>query len=215
MTNMRMTLASLLLITVAHVAQAATSPAEFDKSLLPYLQSHCVRCHNAEKQEGEFRIDKLSKNVGTENNPQWLEVMERINSGEMPPKTEAKRPTAAESAQAVEWIAARMREGETARMAARTRVTYNRLTRDEYVNTVRDLIGVEFDAKDPGNFLEDPEWQGFERLGSVLTLSPSNIEKYLAAAEVILNEAYPPEPPPLKKGQTPPEPFGGTKPAVA
>jgi hypothetical protein len=56
---------------------------------------------------------------------------------------------------------------------------------------VRDLIGVEFDAKDPGNFLEDPDWQGFERIGSVLTLSPSNIEKYLAAAETILNEAYP------------------------
>lgn len=214
MNNLRMTLTSLLLTTVAHAAHGATSPAEFDKSLLPYLQTHCVRCHNAEKQEGEFRFDKLSKNVGTENNPQWLEVMERINSGEMPPKTEAKRPTAAESAQAVEWIAARMKEGETARMAARARVTYNRLTRDEYVNTVRDLIGVEFDAKDPGNFLEDPEWQGFERLGSVLTLSPSNIEKYLAAAEIILNEAYPPEPPPLKKGQKPPEPFGGTKRAV-
>jgi len=214
MNNLHIILTFLLLIAVAQEAQSATSPAEFDKALLPYLQSHCVRCHNAEKQEGEFRVDKLSKNVGTENNPQWLEVMERINSGEMPPKTQAKRPTAAESAQAVEWIAARMKDGEAARMAARVRVTYNRLTRDEYVNTVRDLIGVEFDAKDPGNFLEDPEWQGFERLGSVLTLSPSNIEKYLAAAEVILNEAYPPNVLPLKKGQKPLEPFGGTKRAI-
>ena len=95
--------------------------------------------------------------------------------------------------------------GEAARMAARGRVSYNRLTRDEYVNTVRDLLGVEFDAKDPGNFLEDPEWRGFERIGSVLTLSPSNIEKYLAAAETILAEAYP-EPAQLRKGQKPPEP---------
>ena len=78
-----------------------------------------------------------------------------------------------------------------ARMAARGRVSYNRLTRDEYVNTVRDLIGVHFDATDPGGFLEDPEWRGFERLGSVLTLSPSNIEKYLTAAETVLAEAYP------------------------
>ncbi|MFM7038428.1 MAG: DUF1592 domain-containing protein [Planctomycetaceae bacterium] len=211
---MRMTLASLLLIGFANPVQAATSPDEFDKALLPYLQTHCLRCHNGEKQEGEFRIDLLSKNVGTESSPQWLEVMERINSGEMPPKTEAKRPSADESAQAVEWIAARMKDGEAARLAARVRVTYNRLTREEYVNTVRDLIGVEFDAKDPGNFLEDPEWQGFERLGSVLTLSPSNIEKYLMAAEIILNEAYPEQPSPLRRGQAPPEPFGGTKPAV-
>ena len=56
---------------------------------------------------------------------------------------------------------------------------------------MRDLLGVQFDAADPGGFLEDPEWHGFERIGSVLTLSPSNIEKYLAAAETILAEAYP------------------------
>ena len=120
-----------------------------------------------------------------------MEVMERINSGEMPPKKEKKRPAAEESAKVVEWISTKMKEGEAAHMASRGRVTYNRLTRDEYVNTVRDLIGVQFDAKDPGAFLEDPEWHGFERIGSVLTLSPSNIEKYLAAAETILNEAYP------------------------
>lgn len=96
MNNLHIILTFLLLIAVAQEAQSATSPAEFDKALLPYLQTHCLRCHNGEKQEGEFRVDKLSKNVGTENNPQWLEVMERINSGEMPPKTQAKRPTAAE-----------------------------------------------------------------------------------------------------------------------
>ncbi len=213
---LRVPLPALLavIMSVATVAQAATSPAEFDKALLPYLKTHCYRCHNAEKHEGEFRLDTLSKDVGTENNPQWLEVIERINSGEMPPKNEPKRPSAQESAQVVEWLAARMKEGEAARMASRAKITFNRLTRDEYVNTVRDLIGVEFDAKDPGNFLEDPEWQGFERLGSVLTLSPSNIEKYLAAAETILNEAYPEPAAPLKKGQKPPEPFGGTKRAI-
>ena len=198
----------------ANVAQAETSSAGFDKYLLPYLTTHCYRCHNADKPKGEFRLDKLSKNVGTENNPQWLEVMERINSGEMPPRSEPQRPSTQESAQVVEWLAARMKEGEAARMASRARVTYNRLTRDEYVNTVRDLIGVEFDARDPGNFLEDPEWQGFERLGSVLTLSPSNIEKYLAAVETILNEAYPEPAESLKKGQKPLAQFGGTKRAV-
>ena len=39
--------------------------------------------------------------------------------------------------------------------------------------------------------LEDPEWNGFQRLGSVLTLSATHIEKYMTAAEVVLDEAYP------------------------
>ena len=156
-------------------------------------------------------MDNLSPKVGTENTPQWLEIMERINSGEMPPEDAKVRPKAEESARIVEWIAARMKEGEAARMAARGRVSFNRLTRDEYVNTVRDLIGVEYDAKDPGALLDDPEWHGFERIGSVLTLSPSNIEKYLTAAETILAEAYPD---PLPANAKPAPPFGGSKPAI-
>ncbi|EDY16066.1 Protein of unknown function DUF1592 [Chthoniobacter flavus Ellin428] len=131
----------------------------------------------------------------------------------MPPKKVKSRPSAEESSAIADFLAARLKEGEAARMAMRPPVSYNRLTRDEYVNTVRDLIGVQFDATDPGAFLEDPEWHGFERIGSVLTLSPANVEKYLAAAETILAEAYP-EVPPLRKGAKPPEPFGGSKPAI-
>ena len=192
-------------------SSAAEQAAGFDPKVRAYIETHCAKCHDAEVQKGEFRIDTLSANVGFENTPQWIEVMERINSGEMPPKKEKKQPSAEESARTVEWIAARMKEGEAARMASRGRVSYNRLTRDEYVNTVRDLIGVHYDAKDPGALLEDQEWHGFERIGSVLTLSPANIEKYLAAAETILAEAYP-EPPDRKAKK--PEPFGGTKKAI-
>jgi mono/diheme cytochrome c family protein len=202
-----------LLFAAAGGLRAAT-PGGLEPKVQAYFEKHCITCHGEEKQKGDFRIDTLSTKVGFENTPQWLEIMERINSGEMPPKKEKVRPSAEESTRTVEWLAARMKEGESAQMASRGRVSYNRLTRDEYVNTVRDLIGVYFDAKDPGAFLEDPEWHGFERIGSVLTLSPSNIEKYLAAAEVILAEAYPEPPPPLRKGQKPPEPFGGTKPVL-
>ena len=202
---------SAIVALVATASSRAEEVRDIDKVVQPFLQKHCVECHDAETQKGEFRVDNLSPKVGTENTPQWLEVMERINTGEMPPKKVKVRPGADESAKVVEWIAARMKEGESARMAARGRVSYNRLTRDEYVNTVRDLIGVHFDANDPGNLLEDPEWHGFERIGSVLTLSPSNIEKYLGAAETILDEAYPD---PLPENAKPAPPFGGSKPAI-
>jgi hypothetical protein len=160
-----------------------------------FLNIYCVACHSAEVQKGDFRIDNLSEKVGTEDTPQWLEVMERINSGEMPPEDAKALPSAAESARIVEWIADRMKEGEATRLAKRGKVSYNRLTREEYVNTVRDLIGVHFDASDPGGFLEDEDWHGFERIGSVLNLSASNVEKYFNAAEVVLAEAYPAEKP--------------------
>ena len=159
-----------------------------------FLDAHCIRCHGKDLKESDFRIDTLSPKVRFEDTPQWAEIMERINSGEMPPEDEPKQPTADQRAGIVEWIAARIKEGESARMARRERVSYRRLTREEYVYTVRDLIGVEYDATDPGGLFEDPQWHGFERIGSVLTLSPSHIEKYIKAAEVILDEAYPQEP---------------------
>jgi len=65
------------------------------------------------------------------------------------------------------------------------------LTRDEYANTIQDLLGVPFDATDPAGLPEDSEWHGFERIGSVLSVSPSHVEKYLAAAEAVLAEAFP------------------------
>jgi mono/diheme cytochrome c family protein len=199
-------------LLLASVAQA-TPPAGLDPDVKVFFEEHCYDCHDSTTQKGDFRMDTLSTQVGIENTPQWLEVMERISSGEMPPKKAKNRPKAHDSAKIVEWLAGKMKEGESVRMASRAPVSYNRLTRDEYVNTVRDLLGVRFNAADPGAFLEDPEWHGIERIGSVLTLSPSNVEKYLAAAETILAEAYPEITPP-KKGAKPPEPFGGSKPAI-
>ncbi|MFT5524989.1 MAG: hypothetical protein ACI9HK_002953, partial [Pirellulaceae bacterium] len=169
----------------------ALAESSFEKDIQPFLEAHCLRCHGAEKQEGDFRIDTLSREVGLKDTPHWAEIIERINSGEMPPAEAKTRPPADENANVVEWLAARIKEGEAARMARRNRVSYHRLTREEYVNSVRDLIGVEYDAADPGGLLEDPEWNGFERLGSVLTLSPTHIEKYMTAAESVLAEAYP------------------------
>ncbi len=184
-------LAPLVLAVV--LAPLSASEPDFERDIAPYLKTHCIECHGADTQEGEFRIDNLSHRVGLEDTPQWAEIMQRITSGEMPPEDASEVPTAQRSAEIVEWLSARIEEGESARMAKRGRVTYNRLTRDEYVNTVRDLIGVHFDATDPGGFPDDPQWHGIQRIGSILTLAPSDIEKYLSAAETVLAEAYPDE----------------------
>ena len=191
----------ILLLMLAVNARAA----DFDKDVAGYFQKHCIRCHGADKQEGEFRIDNLSKDVGTNDTSLWAEVRERISSGEMPPEDVENPPTAEQSADVVEWLSARIKEGETARMAKRDRVSFHRLSRDEYVHSIYDLLGVHFDATDPGGFSDDPEWHGFERIGSVLSLSASHIEKYLQAAETVLAEAYP-----EKTG----EPFELHRPAV-
>ena len=115
--------------------------------------------------------------------------MNRINSGDMPPD-EDKAPKPDDIARVAEWIAGQLHEAEAARQASGSeRVAFRKLSREEYANTIRDLLGVTFDVNDPTGLPEDPDWQGFQRIGSVLTLSPAHVEKYLAAAESVLDEA--------------------------
>ncbi|QDU99253.1 DUF1592 domain-containing protein [Lignipirellula cremea] len=173
----------------------AAASADFEKQILPFMQQHCVRCHNADKQEGEFRIDNLSHQVGDGPSlKRWREVIEKINSDEMPPADAPNRPSAEEGNRIVDWLVARIKEGEASRLARREPVSFHRLTREEYALTVKDLLGVQYDVTDPGGLEEDPNWHGFERIGSVLSLSASHVEKYFAAAEAILAEAYPDKP---------------------
>ncbi len=179
-------------------ALLAVADDDFDQAVRPYLDTHCVRCHGGQKQKGEFRVDTLPRDFASASAAgRWGDVMERVSTGEMPPKGEPQ-PKADESARVVEWLAARLKEGEAARHAKRERVTLHKLTREEYANTVFDLLGVRYDAADPTGLPEDPNWHGFERIGSVLSLSPAHVEKYFAAAEAVLAEAFPDKAPEKK-----------------
>ena len=187
----------LLLGLLACHPQSARSGApvvalgDGDKAIQPFLKEYCVHCHGEKKQKGAFRVDTLSWDFkGGGSAGHWADVMDRISSGEMPPEDEP-RAKIDQSTKVVEWLAGKIKEGESARLASRERVTFHRLTREEYTNTVHDLLGVNYDPYDPTGLAEDQEWHGFERIGSVLSLSPSHVEKYFNAAENVLSEALP------------------------
>jgi len=159
-----------------------------------FLEEHCIRCHGPDKEKGDLRIDRLSRDfkLGADTH-HWAEVIEQVNSGEMPPEKE-KQPTQEEIAAFVTQLDARMKEGSAARMAARPAVTHYRLSRKEYQNTVYDLLGVRYDSTKPGELNEDTRWHGFERIGSELSLSPSHVDRYYRAAELVLDRALPTAP---------------------
>ncbi|MBA3938375.1 MAG: DUF1592 domain-containing protein [Planctomycetes bacterium] len=174
----------------AATATPAEAVREFDAVVKPFLAAHCLDCHGDKKQKGDLRLDTLARDFASPGAAgHWMEVMERINSGDMPPKKQA-RPSPAEVARVADQITAQLTEADISRQAAEGEtVSFRRLSRDEYRNTMRDLLGVSSDVSDPTGLPEDPDWQGFERIGAVLTVSPAHIEKYLAAADAALAEA--------------------------
>ncbi len=184
----------LLLLLVAAPRVAADD--EYDKVVKPFLAAHCVGCHREGKAKGDFRLDDLAADFAAPKSAgRWEEVLGRVTSGEMPPP-DRPRPKPDDAAGVAAWVAGRLAEAEATQGNAE-KVSFRRLSREEYANTVRDLLGVTVDAADPTGLPEDPDWHGFQRVGSVLTLSPAHVEKYLAASEAALAEALPagPRPP--------------------
>ena len=180
-----------LLFSAGFLAGAATTGTILgSEPLEDFLQQHCIRCHGPEKEQSDVRIDQLSRDfrMGADSH-RWGEILEKVNSGEMPPQEEPK-PTQQEIGAFLTSLDAKLKEGRAARMAARPAVAHYRLSRKEYQNTVYDLLGVRYDPAKPGELNEDTLWHGFERIGSELTLSPSHVDRYYRAAGLVLDRAF-------------------------
>lgn len=160
----------------------------YDDVVRPFFQQHCIRCHGPETQEANFRVDDGLTNdfVTRANVERWSEVLNMLNAGEMPPEGEA-RPSVVDVTRVVEWIEFERLRAERARND--NTVVMRRMNREEYNNTIRDLIGIDFKPGD--QFPEDPPAAGFDNNGGALTISPLHLELYLKAANRIIERVMP------------------------
>ena len=125
--------------------------AHLDQKQRAFFKDYCVRCHNAQKPKGKLRLDDISLTIATvEQADRWQKILNRINSGEMPPE-DAKQP---EQERKVELLDALSNTLVSARKIIGDqggRITLRRLNQREYRNTIYDLLGVEIDARDLPN----------------------------------------------------------------
>lgn len=122
-------------------------------------------------------------------NGHWLAVMKNVRAGVMPPP-EKPRPTEAQQKQLTDWIKFGA-FGIDPSNPDPGRVTIHRLNRMEYRNTIRQILGVDYNTND--EFPPDGAGLGFDNIADLLTMSPLVFEKYLKAAEVVLDGALPSE----------------------
>ncbi|MCW3095833.1 MAG: hypothetical protein JWL77_1451, partial [Chthonomonadaceae bacterium] len=136
---------------------AQTPPSDYEKTVKPFFAKYCVQCHGAKLQRGGIRLDTLGHDFSA---PvvamHWADCMERMNAAEMPPKG-SQQPKPREVANIADWITAQLKEADAVQKAGLgERVSFHRLTREEYRNTIRDLLGVTVDVSDPTGLPEDP-----------------------------------------------------------
>jgi mono/diheme cytochrome c family protein len=173
--------------TSVETKAAAASADEFSAKVVPFVAKYCGDCHAGAKPEGGLDLSKFKEAsaVGS-NRKTWRKVLGKLSAHEMPPADE-DQPTDDERNAVVHWVDAELARPVPLSQQDPGRVTIHRLNRAEYNNTIRDLVGVDFHPAD--DFPADDVGYGFDNIGDVLSTSPLLLEKYMRAAERIMDQA--------------------------
>jgi hypothetical protein len=175
------------------VAEPALKPVPADapvpafvKDVQPLLRQYCSECHQGPKAKAGVAFDTIRDERGALNQRRvWEKVLDQLEAGAMPPEGKSQ-PTEAEQALVLRWIQSRVLSIDCSKPDP-GRVTIRRLNRSEYNNTVRDLFGI--DVKPADAFPADDVGYGFDHIGDVLAMPPVLLERYVAAAEKVVEAA--------------------------
>ena len=189
----------LILIFIAFAAKpGGEETSGFVQEGLPFLKKYCFSCHAGDAPAAELALNAFSDDLSLiENRDVWDRVLDMVTTGYMPPLESEHHPTMEESDAFVAHIEAIFEHADRTAKPDPGRITVRRLNKVEYRNTVRDMLGVDFDPTE--NFPADDVGHGFDNIGDVLTMSPLLMERYLEAAEAIATRVILVDPPPPSK----------------
>ncbi len=198
-------LMAVLLVTLcgsASLVCAGTPEEDFDK-VQPLLKKYCYACHSEKKKEGELNLEQYSNFARAyDGRKVWDVVLSRYFTREMPPEG-SPSPNDEERVILNNWLNAMIKDEGLCNKVANDRntnfyrghVMSRRLTRTEYRNSIRDLLGVEVNVADrlPS---DGSGGVGVDTVGDSLYLSPIHIEKYLETSQIVTQALWPDEPQP-------------------
>lgn len=144
------------------------SAADYASTVEPLVERYCTKCHAEDKAKAGINLSGDHSVVDVlKERKVWLQVLEQLESEEMPPKE--PMPTVEERRRMVDWIRTTLTDVDWKALHDPGRMSMARLTAVEYRNSIRDIFGVDlqsgvFLSKDPeGNtgFANDRESLGF------------------------------------------------------
>lgn len=159
-----------------------------------FLEQHCVECHDADAKKGGLDLSSLAFDPLS---PRWVKIHDKVQNGDMPPK-KADQPSADARKAFLDELAKPLVEADLAKQAANGRGVVRRLNRIEFETTLSDLLHVPLRIRDL--LPPDAKAAGFDTVGAALNVSAVQMESYLQAIDVAMDEATKLiEPPQTKK----------------
>ena len=183
---------SIVLVGLLVLGLAACETRDSAGSHAALVSRYCLDCHNAAEAAGDLDLEHRELANLVQDADVWEKVIRKLRAGMMPPAGEA-RP---ERAQTLEFVVALETDLDQAAALdpnpGRTEAVH-RLNRNEYRNAVRDLLDLEVDVA--ALLPADDASYGFDNIAGVLKMSPTLLERYLAAAEKVSRLAVGTAPP--------------------
>ncbi len=180
----RFVVAGCAMLCVGTVGAAPPLPSGADVDappLITMLEQYCMDCHTGDDASGDIDFDGLKFDDPVRDSEAWEKVILKLRHRQMPPQDEIRPDESTYEALAAHLETTIDRAAALSPRPGRTD-TFRRLTRMEYRNAIRDLLGVEVDAA--SLLPKDEESHGFDNV-TVGTLSPTLIDRYISAARKI------------------------------
>ncbi len=160
----------------------------FEKKIRPALETYCAACHDPDDPDNHIKF--LQANTAAEIQHLrgiWGSAAAQLRNRTMPPPDE-DQPSETDRLELAQWIDDYLRATACELGPYAGNVTTRRLNRLEYENTIRDLVGPELGYHE--TFPTDGGGgEGFNNNGETLFLPPMLMERYVEAAQEILDAA--------------------------
>ncbi len=148
------------------------------------VTTYCAGCHSSQTKAGGLALDVLSLDKVPDDAIVWEKTIRKLRGRLMPPPG-AKQPEQKDIDSFVGFLETRL--DSNPKRAKAGYVEIQRMSRTEYIASVKALVGVDVKSKDI--LPQDTTIHGFDNIASGLGVSPTFVEQYVEAARVIAKQA--------------------------
>ena len=155
------------------------------KSIEPFFENYCFDCHDADTAKADLDLEGLTRSIVDVADAQnWQDILDQLNSGEMPPKKKAQ-PGKEELAKVVGDLTESLQSAQAMLKDSGGQIALRRMNRREYQSTIKALLGIRIVAER----LPDDASGRFDTIGQNQTLSSMDLENYFEQGQEVVRTA--------------------------
>jgi len=179
---------ALVTLLACTPARAEDASSAFLKRVMPILSAHCTDCHSGPKPKAALQLEgPRSLEQLQAQSRHWFQVLERVESGAMPP-ADSERLKPEEIRTLAAWVRGEFTQLLLEQQRVQGRSRLRRLSRTEYANSVQDIFGIRPPVVRlmPG----DGRVDGYDKVAGALPFSSAVTEGQLKIAEEIVGRMF-------------------------